>query len=105
VDRFPRREERQRREEAGQDDQQQADAVHADVVLDAERGNPGQLLLELVRRDGRVEAPPEDQRRRERQERGRERDIPDERLALVVVAAAARQKHDEGADEWQKDDG
>ena len=50
VHRFPRRQQRERRQEAGQDDQQQADAVDADVVLDAEVGHPRVPLVELERR-------------------------------------------------------
>ena len=44
---FPRRQQRNRRQEAGEHDQQQADAVDADVVVDAERRNPRHALDEL----------------------------------------------------------
>ena len=65
VHRFPRRQQRQRREEAGEHEQEQADAVHADVVLDAERRDPVVALDELEVGARRIEAAPEQQRRRE----------------------------------------
>ena len=49
LDALPRGEQRDRREEAGQHEQHQAEAVDAEVVLDAERGNPGVAFDELER--------------------------------------------------------
>ena len=61
-------------------------------------------LDELVVGAGGVEAPPEDQRRRERHERGRQGDVAHQRLALGTIAAPAGQQHQERAGERKKDD-
>jgi hypothetical protein len=68
VNALPSREERDRRQEPGEHDQHQADAVDAQVVLDAERRNPRPAFdeLELAGLAGGVEAGPERQRRQER---------------------------------------
>ncbi len=61
-------------------------------------------LDELVVGAGRVEAPPEDERRSKRQERRRQRDVSHQRLAFGTVAAAAGQKRHNRAHERKKDD-
>ena len=69
LDALPRRQQRDRRQEAGQHQQHQAEAVDADVVVDAELRNPAAALDELERRRGRrrIEPRPQHQRHRERQ--------------------------------------
>ena len=57
--RLPRAEQRERRQEAGEDDEQQADAVDADGILDAERRDPGVALDELEVAGAGVEAAPQ----------------------------------------------
>jgi len=104
MDRFPRREQRERCQEACQDDQQQADAVHAQVVLDAEHRNPCVALFELVGGDSRVEPPPQNERCDEGHQRRREGDPPHERFALVIVAATSREQHKQSADQRQEND-
>ncbi|MEZ5284323.1 MAG: hypothetical protein R2712_05840 [Vicinamibacterales bacterium] len=61
LDALPGRQERNRRQEARQHDEHQAEAVDAQVVLDAEGRNPGVALDELERLGGRrgVEPGPE----------------------------------------------
>ena len=58
LDALPRRQQRDRRQEAGQHEQHQAEAVDADVVLDAERGIHGSALDELERRRRRRRSKP-----------------------------------------------
>ena len=53
---------------------------------------------------GGVEAPPEEQRRRERDERHGERQRAHGPLALGTIAAPAGQQHQQRADQRQKDD-
>jgi hypothetical protein len=104
VHRVPRREQRERRQEPGEDDQEQADAVDADVVLDAERRDPVVALLELEPGVRRIEPRPQEERRRERDQLGQQRQVPHERLALAL-AAAADEQHQDGADERDENDG
>ena len=74
VHRLPRAEQRERRQEAGQHEQQQADAVDADGVADAERRNPRVALDELEVGRRRVEPRPQQQRLGEHQQRHDQRD-------------------------------
>ena len=75
VHRLPRAEQRDRRQEAGQHDQQQADAVDADVVVDAERRNPRRAARRTGTRPSvGVEAGPQQQRHGEREQRHDQRD-------------------------------
>src|SRR6185436_3637666 len=102
VHRSPRAQERQRGEEPGEDEQQQADAVDADEVVDAERRNPRVALDELEVARGRVEAAPQQQRLGKDQQRDREGDLAGDRRALLFVAGDEKQY--EGANERQRDD-
>ena len=104
VHRLPRREQRQRRQKAGQHDQEQADAVDADEVLDPEHRHPGVRLDELIVGTGGIKPPPEDEGRGKGQERGRQGDVAHERLALGTVATPAGQKRQNRARERKKDD-
>ena len=72
-------EQRDRRQEPGQHDQQQADAVDADVVVDAERGNPRHALDELELGGRGIEAQPDAERHGEGHERDAERQPADQR--------------------------
>ena len=97
---LPRREQRNRREEAGEHHQQQADAVDADVVVDAEGRDPRHPLDELeVGRRG-VEARPDQQGHGKGHERGAERDPADHRVAPAV--GVADQGEEDGAGERQR---
>ena len=80
LDRFPARQDADRRQQGRQQHEEQRDAVDAGVVADVERRHPGDLLLELEARLGRVEAHPEQQRD---QEGHRRRD--DRNAAAVAV--------------------
>ena len=72
LDRLPRGQQRDRRQERRQHHQQQADAVDADVVGDAERRQPGMALDELeVGRRGVEAAPRAPGSRRRRRARRR----------------------------------
>jgi hypothetical protein len=93
---LPRREERNRRQEPGEDDQQEADAVHAHQVLDAEGRDPGVALHELVARLGRREAVPEQERLRKDHDRHEEREAPDEPVPLAVAIGHAQQHEGPG---------
>ena len=94
----------QRREESGEDEQQQADAVDADRVGDAERRNPGVALDELEVAGRRVEPAPQKQCLRKHQQRDDERDAARRRSmpALSVTRLADEQQQD-GADDRQRD--
>ena len=104
VHRLPRAEERQRRQETGQHDQKQADAVDADQVLNPEHRHPGVGLDKLVVGAGRIEPPPEHERHSKGQERRRQRDVAHQRLALGPIAAPAGQERQDRAHERKKDD-
>ena len=92
VDRFPRPEQRERRQEGGEHQQQEADAVDADEIFDAERRNPGVALHELKLARSRIETRPEQQRLREHEQRHHERDVADERSAPLLVALDEEQQ-------------
>ena len=101
VHRFPGTEQRERGEKAGQDEQQQADAVDADEIADPEGGDPVVALDELkVRRHG-VEPAPEQQRFREDQHRDGQRDVAHQLLVVLVVPH--EEQHD-GAGDRQGDE-
>src|SRR6185436_18624375 len=104
VDRLPRGEQRQRRQHPRQHDQEEADAVDAEVVGDAELRQPLAVLDELVVGADRVERPPQVEGGGEREQRDAERDVAHQRLALRVVAAAAGEQHQQRAGERQKND-
>ena len=82
----------------GQHDQQQAEAVDADVVAGAERGDPLRLFDELVVL-GVVEVEDQRQRDQEADERG---DIGPE-LDGARVRRRNEQQHQE-ADQWREQD-
>jgi hypothetical protein len=62
------------------------------------------LLDELVIGARRVEPPPQPERRREGGERDRQGNITHERLAIVTIAAPAREQHQQRPGQGQKDD-
>ena len=101
VDRLPRGQQRERGQESRQHDQEQADAVDADEVVDAERRDPGVALHELkIRRRG-VEPRPQQQRARKHGERHHERHALNERFALAPDQsdgrrAGERNEHERG---------
>ncbi len=61
-------------------------------------------LDELVVGAGRIEAPPEQERRQERGKGHRERQRADRGSPVVPIAAAPGKKHEDGADERQEND-
>ena len=81
----PARHDAERHQRGGEDHERQRDAVDAHVV-GAEAAEPGLLLDELEFRRARIEAPHQDQRHREGDERGPERDPARiARAGLVVL--------------------
>ena len=90
LDRVPGGEEDERHEEGGQQHQQQADPVHAQVVRDAEGGHPRALLDELIGGERRVEACEQRHRDREGHQARREGRHLDQALR------PARQEKDHG---------
>ena len=63
---------------------QEAEAVDAYVVLDVERGDPGETLLELHRAERRIEAVPEDKDEQQRGEGEGQRYRSGEGLAAIA---------------------
>ncbi|GCC48686.1 hypothetical protein chiPu_0032850, partial [Chiloscyllium punctatum] len=90
--RLPARDDAERHDRGGQDDQRQRDAVDPHVVGDAGR-KPGRLLDELEVGRGRVEPRHQDQRHREGDQRGPQRDPA--RRAVGGLVAAPRQQIDQ----------
>ncbi len=80
VDGFPRRKNRQESDHRGEHHQQQADAVDADQIFHAERGDPVVALHHLKARSALVEARGERERNHERGEAGKIGPNFDERL-------------------------
>ena len=83
----------------GEDHERQRDAVDAHVVGDG-AAEPGLLLDELEFGRGGIEAPDQDERDREGDQRGPERDPA--RIALSGFAVAAHQHDEQRADERQE---
>ena len=76
IDLAPRHQHGDAAEKAGQDDEQEVQAVESKVILDAQTGYPRQSLLEeWVRRDAQVvcRSEPQRQRKGQRQQRGDQR--------------------------------
>ena len=73
LDRAPRRGQREGAQERGEQHEQEADAVHADVVGDAEGRHPARPLLELRVGSATVEGQVEGHGEREDRHRDRER--------------------------------
>jgi hypothetical protein len=84
------------RDERGEQDQRQRDAVDAQVVSGMERGDPWHALDELERGGRRVEIEIERDRHPERRERGRERGPAADPDVLL-----AEQQHDDAARDRQ----
>ncbi len=99
LDRLPRTEERDRCQEGGQDDEEQADAVDPEVIGNAELGQPRVPLDELIVGARGVELRPHDEADDERHERNAER-----QLARELIAALARGQDDDPAGERQRDE-
>ena len=89
----------QRRQQRGQQDQEQTDAVHAYVVGHAEVGNPGVVLDELEVRARGVELQQQAERDDEGQQRGTERGA-----AHQGGVARVEREQDEPAQQRQQDD-
>ena len=100
VHRFPRSEERERRQKSGQHQEQQADAVHADEIADPERRDPRVALDELKVGRRRIEPRPEQQRLEKHQHRHDERAGPQHGPMLLVVFHEEQQDR---ADDRQHD--
>ena len=105
VHRLPRAEQRDRREEPGQHEQQQADAVDADGVADAERRNPGVALDELE--VGRRGVEPRPQQQRLREHHAATRPAPPACMSAVAPARRGRGRTAAAtrADDRQRDEG
>ena len=107
MDRFPARQDADRRQQGRQQDEEQRDAVDAHVVADAERRHPVHLLLELEARLGGVEARPQQQRDQEGDARGDERNaaaVALHRLLRPVDDQAEERAH-QGQEGDQRKDG
>ena len=104
VDTLPRRQQRDRRQEAGQDDQHQADPVDSQVVVDAKRRNPGHPLdeLELLTRCGGIESRPQRQRCPKGEDGDGKRNLANQAVALPV--AIRNQQQQQGAHHREPDD-
>ena len=89
VDRFPGGQHRDGREERGEQDQKQADAVDAKVVVNRRLGNPGVKFLPLEAGRFHIESPQEQQGKTEFDGRGSHREAanPD-----VIVAAEQKKR-------------
>ena len=101
VHRLPGGQQSERREESGQDQEQQADAVDPDQIADPERRDPGVALHELKLRRCRVEPGPEQERFEKHQHRHHQRDHPDR--ALVLLRLLEEQQGD-GAEHRQHEE-
>ena len=101
VHRLPRAEQRERRQEAGQHEQQQADAVDADEVVDAERRNPGVALDELEVGGRRVEAAHSSSVSANTSSETTSAMLARDRRALLLVVAHEEQQ--DGAGDRQRD--
>ena len=101
LDVGPGRQQRERRQEAGEDDEHQADAVDAEVILDAERRDPRVAFDELEVGGAGREAGPQRERRGEGDERHPERDVADEPVLGSVAVADQQEQH--RAQQRQKD--
>ena len=84
LDAVPGSQNRNRRQEGGQQDEKHADAVHAEVVMDRRRRNPFGKLLELVPGRTNGHATQQEQREEEFRDGNNHGNRADE---LVVVAA------------------
>ena len=100
VNRLPRAEERERRQQPREDEQKQADAVDADEIRDAERRNPRVPLDELEVGGRCIEAAPQKQRFGEDQRRHDERHVPNRRRMRVVFLD---REEENGANDRQDD--
>jgi hypothetical protein len=99
MNRLPRRKQRERCQERGEYQEEEADAVNPDEVLNAERRNPAIAFHELeVGRRG-VESGPQQQRGTEHDERHRQRNSVDQRLSMAV-----NERNDEDTSERQRDE-
>ena len=99
--RFPARQDAERHQGGGQDHERQRNAVDAHVIGDA-AGEPRRLLDELEIRLRRVEAPDQDQRHREGDQRGPQRDPA--RIAAGGFVVAAADIDQQRADQRQEGD-
>ena len=90
--------------EGGQQNQKQADPVHADVVLDAVARDPRLLLHELHPRNIELEAPIELEGHQKRQDRDGEGQVLDGRLTLPVHEEQERHPQ-EGQEDDRRDPG
>ena len=88
-----------RREQRGEHDQPEREAVDAERVVDAEARDPGDLLGELQRADAGLEGRQHQQREQERDEREDER-----RAARNGQWPPRQQRHHERPDERREDD-
>ena len=85
VHRDPRSEEGERRQKAGQHQEQQTDSIHADEIADPERGDPRVTLDELKVGRRRIEPRPKKQRLEKHQHRHDERAGKHRRPMRLIV--------------------
>ena len=93
IDRAPGREQRDRRQESGEHYQQEADAVDAHEIVDAELRNPRVPLDKLKIGRGRIEAHPQSERHGKGRQRHAEREPADD--AITAPVRVGDEQHDE----------
>jgi hypothetical protein len=93
-------EERDGREDRGEEDEHEAESVDAEVVIDVERGDPWLFLNELHARDCGVEAVEHAGAEREGREARNERESGER----GVAQAAAEEEEQRGAEPGREDD-
>ena len=88
-------------EQCGEADEQDADAVHREVVADPERRDPPQSLGELHRGGVRYKAQQEDDRQDEFQRRDGQRRVLDQ---ILVIQQPQGEGSEQGEEEQQRQD-
>src|SRR5262249_27533466 len=96
VHRLPGAQERQRSQKGGQNEKEQTDAIDAEEVADAERGNPRMMFRELKLAGSGIESAPKQERLCENEKRDDERNSLDH---LVVGFIIGNQRQHDRADD------
>ena len=103
-DRLPGRQDGDEAEQRGHQDQQQADAVEAEVVLDADARDPLVALPELELRPGGVEREPKRQRDQEPDKRRAVREPADPVLVGLLDEEQDEERRDRRKEDHQRKD-
>ena len=84
VNRFPGSEDRNRREQRGQQDQKQAEPVDAQVVVNRRLRNPGAKFIQLIAGCVRIKAANQQQRNGEFDDRGGHREAANPHMVVIA---------------------